>query len=328
MTILSRLLGKAEPQVAPQPSSEDLVALRNTRIDIGKGLHNKWKKDSYDPCPPQASNPHPDLKGQIPEIDAADITLETLAGAIRHHGALIVRGLMDKDEAADLRADIDSVMQKDAKALKSSKDEALFSIPKDVPVQFADVAFAIECGSIFTFMSPRISDKLLRYFERISLRSILQSYFNEEPCVSFKKSVLRRVEPKDGTAEWHQDGAFMTEEIASLNVWMALTECGPGTGAPGMKFVPKRLENVIEETGKNGAYMDWSVSQKTVDEKYTGDEAEVSPHFNEGDAIFFDHLNLHATATGPEFTKTRYAIETWFFASSRHAENQISVAWT
>jgi len=338
MSRLSSLFGSnRQPDHAPKerdaPDMEDLspealVKLRDARLEIGQGLKETCKKDSYEACPPEAANPFPKVVGQIPEIDAAQLTSDVLAGAIRHHGALIVRGLINDDEAADFRADIDTVLQTNPRALENSDDPSIFNFRDDLPLKHKDIGFAILCGSIFTFLSPRTSEKLLRIFERMSLRSVLQGYFNEEPCVSFKKSVLRRVAPKDGVAEWHQDGAFMNENIASLNVWVALSECGPGTGAPGMKFVPKRLDRVIEETGKNGAYMSWSVSQATVDAKYHGNEAEVTPHFNPGDAILFDHLNLHATDVGPDFTKERYAIETWFFAASRSPENQVSVAWT
>ena len=40
------------------------------------------------------------------------------------------------------------------------------------------------------------------------------------------------------------------------------------------------------------------------------------PRFAPGDALFFDHYNLHRTGTGPADSGFRYAVESWFFAAS------------
>lgn len=163
--------------------------------------------------------------------------------------------------------------------------------------------------------------RLIEFFASHGLGELLNGYFNAPPCLSLLKSVLHRIEPLQHPPEWHQDGAFMGDGIKSLNLWISLTDCGAGTSAPGMDLIPKRLDKVIDATGKNGAVFDWSVSQKTIDENYS-DAPPAQPHFGVGDAIFFDHFNLHATSSGNQFTQTRYAIETWFFSSSNYAVNQ------
>lgn len=42
------------------------------------------------------------------------------------------------------------------------------------------------------------------------------------------------------------------------------------------------------------------------------------PIFEPGDALIFDHLNLHRTAIDPGMTRDRYAIEAWFLAPSTY----------
>ncbi len=117
----------------------------------------------------------------------------------------------------------------------------------------------------------------------------------------------------------------MTPGIDSLNLWVALTDCGAGTNSPGMDLVPKRLTDIVP-AGGNGAAFNWSISNKTVVEDFADVEI-AQPYFGAGDAVFFDHFNLHATSSGAEFTMPRYAIETWFFSKSRSAQNQIPVHW-
>jgi len=137
------------------------------------------------------------------------------------------------------------------------------------------------------------------------------------------KWVLRKMNPLTFPADWHQDGAFMGKEIKSVNLWMALTECGKGTDKAGMDIIPKRLNDLVP-TGTEGAIFKWSVSRKYVDDNFNQPER---PHFNQGDAIFFDHLNLHSTSYSESFKTTRYAIETWFFAASSSPQNQMPVVW-
>ena len=112
----------------------------------------------------------------------------------------------------------------------------------------------------------------------------------------------------------------MGERIRSLNLWLALSECGDEADAPGIEFVMDQ-SRVIYETGTNGAAFDWTVGQGLID-KLHGDKCIVRPRFSPGDAVIFDHYNLHRTAYGCSDSACRYAVETWFFAASRAPENQ------
>ncbi len=316
----------------------DLVRLRDARIVKGRGVTKAtataWTDRHTAPAPPDLFAPAP---GHLPELDRRDLSADTLRSAMHHHGALIVRNFFNARPALAFRQAIDAVLDAAQAYHKAQEDghedqrearaKALFlpPAPDVLPHDSKSKAFLDLSGACGTLLSPLISHQLLDQFEQLGLRSLLQSYFQDEACLSYYKSVLRRAEPLQHPAEWHQDGAFMTPGIDSLNLWVALTECGAGTSSPGMDLVPRRLNQIIDP-GINGAIFEWSVSGKTVAERFA-DTPVAQPWFGAGDAVFFDHFNLHATSSGPEFTTPRYAIETWFFPKSRSALNQHPVLW-
>ena len=86
-----------------------------------------------------------------------------------------------------------------------------------------------------------------------------------------------------------------------------------------MDIVGRRLDHIAEKGGE-GASMPWTVAQKEVDQLASG--RLFRPDFKPGDAIFFDHMNLHGTAISPTMTKSRRAIETWFIAPSFYEEGK------
>ena len=101
-------------------------------------------------------------------------------------------------------------------------------------------------------------------------------------------------------------------EVRSLNLWLALSRCGDE--APGLDLVPRRLDG-LATTQTDEAMLDYQVSQR-VAEEVAGDKPIVRPIFEPGDALFFDELFLHKTASDPAMPKPRFAIENWFFAGS------------
>ena len=105
----------------------------------------------------------------------------------------------------------------------------------------------------------------------------------------------------------------MGKDIRSLNVWIALTPCGED--APGLDIIGKRFDGIVP-TGTDGSRFAWSVSNDVADE--AADDTVVSPVFEPGDAMIFDHLCLHKTGTRPGMTVDRYAIESWLFAPSTY----------
>ncbi|MEM7662690.1 MAG: phytanoyl-CoA dioxygenase family protein [Pseudomonadota bacterium] len=310
-----------------------LIALRDARLSWFDKMP-RGSNHAHGFRPSDAGALLSERRGKIPEIQADDLEIGVLASAMYRNGALIVRKLVSKSDASVVRDMIDRTLNsaaasgalgEDSKPVDQDREAEWFCPPPAKADRRAHLSFVKNTGSVETFMSPRTSNHLLTLYDQLGLRSLMSAYFSDDVCVSFNKSVLRRVAPLQSPADWHQDGAFMSPNIKSLNVWLALTPCGEGKDAPGLDLVPQRLDEIVE-TGLNGANFDWSVSAITVRETFP-DTPPVRPTFGVGDAIFFDHYNLHATSFGPEFTENRYAAETWFFATNQCPENQNPVYW-
>ncbi|MEM8760791.1 MAG: hypothetical protein AAGE83_10810 [Pseudomonadota bacterium] len=334
---LSAAIEEAAERCRESGSVGDLIRLRDLRLKAGAELaalpDTSWDNEPEEP----AEDLFPDVRDGIPEVDLRELGSASLRSAMCHHGALIVRNMLNLRQAHEYRVAIDRVIEA-AKAYQKTVEEDAEDVrptamkadylpfrDSESGVKRRNHSFVASSGSIETLLSPSFSLSLFDSFERLGLRRLLQDYFRDEPCVSFQKCVLRRAEPLKAPAEWHQDGAFMDRDIKSLNLWIALSECGGGTDSPGMDLVPRRLDEVLEP-GTNGAIFNWSISGATVAEKFPGLEP-ARPFFGPGDAIFFDHLNLHATSSDPSFTQPRYAIENWFFAKGRAATNQFPAVW-
>ena len=106
----------------------------------------------------------------------------------------------------------------------------------------------------------------------------------------------------------------MGGDIRSLNVWLSLSHCGDD--APGLDVVGAPARPTSSPTGTDGAWLDWTVGPGMVEQVAPG--AVVRPIFEPGDALIFDHMNLHRTAVDPGMTNDRYAIEAWFLAPSTY----------
>ncbi len=267
---------------------------------------------------------------QLPEIDARDLSANALLDGVLGKGGLIVRNLMDADTAQSMREHIDKAFEARLQTAKGEPKEPdcqwyrrSDSVPGG-PVQFATLGSkgVTKTGSIWCADCPPAAFDLVQYYEHIGMRNLLEHYFGEPATLSVKKWVLRCIEPNNGAQSgWHQDGRFLGDStIRSLNLWIALSDCGTGMDAPGIDIVGG-ADRTIYETGTRGAHFDWTVGQDLVDEVCQRNPAS-RPSFREGDAVFFDHYNLHRTGFGEQDTKLRYAIESWFFATSTAPKKQ------
>ncbi len=269
------------------------------------------------------------LEQQLPVIAPQALTAEGVRAAILAYGCVHVPGLVDSDTAARLAQGIDRTFEACDAALEQDgrgNDPDGWYVPfKPLPGYRLGGGrkWNREGGAIWAADSPRCMFEFLDAFERVGVRSLITDYLGQRPALSMNKSVLRRVSPKTSGADWHQDGAFLGEGIRSLNVWLTLSRCGDV--APGMDVVPMRLEQIVE-TGTDGANFNWSVSPAVV-EDVAGDTGVVRPLFDAGDALLFDHMFLHRTASDPAMSSDRYAIETWFFAPSAYPEDQVPLVF-
>ena len=248
----------------------------------------------------------------LPEFSAQELTPELLRAALLRDGCVLVRGLIDRDEAGRLVGELDRAFDARQEHWPNGADpdgyyEAFIPEP---PYGLAERDFVTDAGDAFAGDSPRLMFEVLDAFERAGLRELIAGYLGEPPVLSVNKCVLRRVSPDSGSA-WHQDGAFLGH-VRALNVWLSLSRCGDES--PGLDIVPRRLDGIVP-TGTEGAFFNWSVAPD-VAKQAAGEGGIVRPIFEPGDAMLFDDLFLHATAADPTMPNDRYAVETWFFGPS------------
>ncbi len=191
--------------------------------------------------------------------------------------------------------------------------------PRD-EIDSAERHWVREGGGVLAVESPQVFFDLMDAYEQAGLRELVSEHFGELPLMLGNKWTLRRVAPDVGNPDWHQDGSFMGADIRSLDIWLAVSDCG--TTAPGLDVVPRRFDDVVE-TGTGGAALDWTVGREVV--ARVGEGTVLSPDFAPGDAIFFDHLFLHRTGIHPGMTHDRYAVEAWFASPSSYPPDQLPI---
>ena len=262
-----------------------------------------------DAAPRHADPDHASLgdRGVPPEARQDELTAGLLRAAILSHGCLLVRGLLDRDRAEAFASEIDTSFKAREGTLPGGPPSGLYEEfvpdpPYEPPIERPWIA---DTGGLLAADSPKLMFEMLDAFERAGLRELIAEYLGERSTISLQKCTLRKAEPTV-SGLWHQDGAFLGE-VRSLNVWLSLSRCGDL--APGLDIVPRRLELV--ETGTDGAFSN-SVAPRMV-EQVAGEGGIVRPIFEPGDALIFDDLFLHSTASEPEMPNPRYAVESWFF---------------
>ena len=277
--------------------------------------------------PRSTGHPEPDfdaLPGDgMPEIEPSNLTPEILRAGILASGCVLVRGLIDASQAQDFGDLIERCFKERARHdADRSFNERMY-----VPFEF-DPRRGVrllrewikEGGGVLSVDSPQLSFLMGEVYAAAGLPALVRGYLGEEPMVSGDKTTLRKAEPTVSGA-WHQDGKFMGE-VTALNLWLALSHCGDN--APGLDLVLRRLEGHVEaETDE--AMMTNQVSQRMA-ERTAGDRPILRPIFEPGDALLFDELLLHKTASEPTMRRPRYAIENWFFGASGFPENYVPLA--
>jgi hypothetical protein len=264
---------------------------------------------------PAAGYPSPDAArlpraDGLPEIAPADLTPGLLRAGILRDGCLLVRGLVAREDAVELAAEIDRAFAERA-ALDAGRVPAAGYYEEFVPEDPFDMTvrpWIKEGGGILAVDSPKLACRMLELFEDAGLPRLVEGYLGEPPLLSAHKTTLRKADPSVGGA-WHQDGAFMGEARA-LNLWLSLSRCGDE--APGLDLVPRRLDEIVVE---HEMMLDVELTRAKAREA-AGDLQILRPIFEPGDALFFDEMFLHQTGSDPSMPNPRFAVESWFFGGS------------
>jgi ectoine hydroxylase-related dioxygenase (phytanoyl-CoA dioxygenase family) len=261
----------------------------------------------------------------IPEVDASELDTDIARSGVFNHGSLIIRNLLSTKQIELLIYSTDKSFEAFDNAANLQKNQSWFTPLTSSHVDEnldGDRPFVREGGGVLAAESPQAIFHLINTLKETAIIDLVSEFLEERPALSVKKTTLRCVDPgqkaKNG---WHQDGAFLGKGIRTLNVWIALSDCG--VHAPSMDMIPRRLNEIVP-TGTEGASFDWSISPKVVDQILEqGDLQHLI--FKAGDAIIFDEMNLHRTSTTPEMSEKRYAVECWFFAPSCYPLDQLPI---
>ena len=273
--------------------------------------------------PPPVDDPF--TEAGVPEVAAADLDADLLNAGLQHRGCLLVRGLLAPDVAAALLGDLQqSFAASEAHAQGAPlAATAPWYVPFEPDPRYSfgamERAFSREIGGVLSVESPRALFRVIEALKGANIDRLLTDYFGDVPTLSAKKSTLRRARPTSPT-EWHQDGAFLGTGTRTVNSWIALTRCG--RDAPGIDVFAKAFDDIVE-TGTDNALFDWSVSPQQAER--IGTSYVVRPEFEPGDALLFNQMTLHRSGIDPSMAHDRYAIESWFFATSTYPYEQVPI---
>ncbi|MFK7977011.1 MAG: hypothetical protein AB8C02_12795 [Halioglobus sp.] len=277
--------------------------------DIIDQLLQTIEKQPTAPVPQAVPNPSSSSTalcklGELPEVTAAQFSAKVLNDAIAQAGHLIVRGMFSSEDTQTLKDCIDEAMLSRFNSTKRAPGETdpwyhlspYFPGKHDAYDQNIHKKSYAMTGSMKVLDSPRGTCKVLDVYRKYKLREVLDEYFGEPTVIATRKWVFRLVKAVEQKQEsigggWHQDGQFMGGDVRAMNLWVPLNNCGSGTDSPGMALLPKRLDK-IQDFGTRGAKLNWVVGPELVQE-LAEDAPIVYPHFEAGDALFFDHLSLH-----------------------------------
>jgi hypothetical protein len=271
-----------------------------------------------DEAAPDARFAAPDDSGlpggqPVPEIPAADLTPGLIRAGILRDGCLLVRGLVGRDRALAMAKGIDRAFAQRERLDAERSVQAGYYEEFQPHSRYGPVVgrgWIEQGGGLLAADSPMLSFEMMEMFRTAALRELVTGYLGEPALISVHKTTLRKAAPSVPGA-WHQDGFFMGE-VRSLNLWLSLSRCGDES--PGLDLLPRRLEHYLA-TNTDEAALDYVISQRKVLEA-AGATPIVRPIFEPGDALFFDELFLHQTASDESMRRPRYAIENWFFGGS------------
>jgi hypothetical protein len=264
--------------------------------------------------PPEFADPFPGETGLI-DLPRSEVTPELIGGAIRHHGCILVRGLLDPETAEGLVPSIESAFagleaaNEGASAAETSPWYVPLASHPDFPPDQTDERANLRWYRVCTMDSPRAMFDVIGAFEAAGVREITETYLDARPVMTASKWALRRM-PKRKLSGWHQEAnVFPKVHLRTMNIWLTLTACGDDS--PSLDVVPRR-EAVVHPLD-NG----FMIPMPAFEEIAAG-APKVSPRYEPGDAMLFDEMLIHRTNTDQSMERVRYSIESWFFAPAGH----------
>jgi len=247
---------------------------------------------------------------KIPVVSYCSLSYELLADAMSNHGTLIIKGGLKPSDVSALKAGVVSARAARESGCEGGGGRMHYSALQSGQNQGRSHMIK---RSVYLPEAPAVLTDFLSVLYDGKFKSLIRKYLLGAASFSVEKSVLRVAEPDDSDKwdfAWHQDGAFLGENIRSLNMWVALTDCG--VDAPSLDIVTNRYNEVLP-TGTDRAFDSWALGPELVASEI---EKNGYEHLivEAGDVVLFDHLNVHRTGMLKGMTQDRYAIECWFFS--------------
>ena len=308
----------AENRDSPDPETERRV-LRLRHL-AGLRLLEQADSGADFAAPDAGALPEGD---RLPEFSRADLTPGLLRAGILRDGCVLVRGLIGRDAALAFAERIERAFaERERHDAGEAPAEGYYEefVPHVSAKGILGRDWIKDGGGVLAADSPTVAFEMHELFRSAGIESLVDGYLGEPSLISAHKTTLRKAAPTVPGA-WHQDGSFMGQ-VRSLNLWLSLSRCGDV--APGLDLVPRRLDHLVAR-GTDEAMLDIQVSRAKVEEA-AGDVGIVRPIFEPGDALFFDEVFLHQTASEPSMPNPRYAIENWFFGASSFPADYAPVA--
>ena len=307
------LAGEIASLTAANRESRDLDAARRLmelRHEAGIALLGGSHDDPQYPAADNARLPAAD---GLPEFSRDQVTPELVRAAILRDGCLLVRGLVDREDALRFAAEIDRSFSERERESGGQAPQPGYYEPFSPHERFGEVEgreWIKQGGGVLAADSPLLAFEMFELFAQAGVPELANGYLGEPALLSVQKTTLRKADPAVAGA-WHQDGYFLGD-VRALNLWLSLSHCGDV--APGLDIVPRRLDDLVT-TQTDEAILDYQVSQARAEE-VAGDTGIMRPIFEPGDALFFDDRFLHQTGSDPSMPEPRFAIESWFFGAS------------
>ncbi len=286
----------AENRRDPAPTLE--VALLELRQRAARAVRAAPAGDMTLKPPPERyfANQH-----GLPEVARDAFTVEVLSEGILGHGALLVRGFFDAGT-------VEALVQQ-LKAELSEEGDPVVSVP--------------EYGC-----APSSVCRLIDAYEDVGFLRLVRQYFGEPPLMHAERAKLRRrIKGRDNYAviPWHQDVNFFMHKSYALNVWCALNPIGEDN--PGLAIVPRRTEERLAWSGEGPAPLDYgNAFDPALLQSFSADHPIAYPVLAPGDAVIFDEMTLHATASRQWRLPEQLVAISWFFRASHFPAEGTAIA--
>ena len=148
---------------------------------------------------------------------------------------------------------------------------------------------------------PRLAFDMFQIFEAVA--DAIGGYLGERPAISVRSAPFARLRPSVAGA-WHR-GRRLHGDVRSLNVWLSLSRCGDE--APRARSRPGGWTRSRSHRRLTRSCSTTTFSQATRARRWRSRHRATD--FEWGDALLFDDLFLHRTASDPSMPKPRFAVE-------------------